>query len=503
MKLVCILLACLLIQLIPFAQTDGLINTVLTKEQMKEDFAYLRRGLEETHPALYRYTPKDLMQKKMDSLAGLLNKDMAFYDYYLLVVSLMADIRCAHTYATPVQDLGNYYQKQIRIFPLELIRAGDHYYSTVSGTMDNSMQSGDEVLSINGKPVRSVVQQIYRYLWSDGYIESSKASLITGSKFGLFYYMMVERPDSFLVSVRDLQGQVKEVTIPALPFSDYIKNVFKNPANKRLISVYESKNKKEQKEGWRLDITKDTDIGYLRINGFGGGKDEEGAAKKMRDFMDKSLATLKKKGIVNLVVDLRNNGGGWDIQGEELFTYFMKDTVPVRYFQRMHAITDSSEFFKYSDLPAEIKVSAKNFLIAEADGTFSLMEKYTTGLRLQYAKPNRFTGKVYFLINGGTGSSASEFVALAHSNRLGLFVGEESGGAYEGDNGSSFLHFQLPNSKISVATPLVYYNNAVRTPEQKGRGVIPDYPVELTKEDLLNGRDTQLEFALELIRKNK
>lgn len=501
MKHICLVLAFLFNQLISLAQIDSLSHKVLTKEQMLEDFNFLRKVLEETHPALYRYTAKDIMQRKIDSIAGTLNKDMSFYDYYLVITSLIADIRCAHTYATPVQDIGTYYTKQIRTLPLEIIPVGDHYYATASGTMDSKILSGDEILSINGRPVQSVVQHLFRHLWSDGYIETSKFSLVRGSKFGLFYYMLIERPDSFLLSVRDSKGQVKEVTIPALPFSDYMTNVFKNPVNKYIISRYKEKNKKEQKNGWRLEMTKLPNTAYLRINGFGGGKDEEGAAKKLREFMDKSVATLKKKRIENLIVDLRNNGGGWDIQGVEFFTYLMKDTTPVRYYARMFTITDSSEFFKYSDLSADDKANARKKLIPQPDGTFSLMEEHTYGLRIQHAKPNRFTGKVYFLINGGTGSTASEFVAVAHSNKLGTFIGEESGGAYEGDNGASFLHFQLPNSKIAIGTPLVYYNNAVHTPRQKGRGVIPDHTVNLTKEDLLNGIDTQIEFTFDLIQK--
>jgi C-terminal processing protease CtpA/Prc len=181
----------------------------------------------------------------------------------------------------------------------------------------------------------------------------------------------------------------------------------------------------------------------------------------------------------------------------------MKDTTPVRYFQRQHSITDSSEFFKFSDLSTEDRANAKRELVAQTDGTFTLDEKYNNVLKLQYAKPNRFTGKIYFLVNGGSGSTTSEFLAVAHSNHLGIFIGGETGGAYEGDNGGSFLHFQLPNSAISVGTPLLYYNNAVKTPAQNGRGVIPDYKVTLTKEDLLNARDTQLEFTLDLIRKGK
>jgi hypothetical protein len=503
MKQVCTLLICFLTQFTSFAQADNFKTRILTKEQMLEDFNFLRRVLQETHPALYRYTPKEVMQKKLDSLAGTLTRDMAFYDFYFTIVSLISDIRCAHTSATPTGNFGAWVQKQIRILPLEIHLIGDRMYAAATGTKDSSILSGYEILSINGRTPAMITKQIFDRLWADGFIESSRIAMITGLRFGVFYYMLVEQPDSFHLSVRDLQKKVREVTIPALSFDAISSQAYSNPVNKRIISLYKSRNEKERKKGWRLEIMKDPGVAYLRINGFGGGKNGEEAVEKMRKFMDKTIATLKKKKIQHLIFDLRNNGGGWDIHGVELFTYLMKDTTPVRYYRRKHTITDSSEFIKYSDLSPEDRANVKKELIPEADGTFTLKEEYTDDLKLQYPKPNRFTGNIYFLINGGTGSSASEFVAVAHSHRLGVFIGEESGGAYEGDNGGSFLHFDLPNSKIAVGTPLVYYHNGVNVPLQKGRGVIPDYPVSATIEDILNARDGQLEKALELIRKRK
>ena len=80
-------------------------------------------------------------------------------------------------------------------------------------------------------------------------------------------------------------------------------------------------------------------------------------------------------------------------------------------------------------------------------------------------------------------------------------VGDEAGGAYEGGNGASFIHVELPNSKIQVGTPLLYYDNAVKPVLQKGRGTMPDYVVPPQLEDILIGRDIQFEFVKDLIRK--
>jgi hypothetical protein len=481
---------------------DSLATRVLNKEQLQEDFTYLRKILEETHPGLYRYTPKEAMQRKMDSIMAALNTEMGFYDYYRVIAAFIAGIRCAHTYAIPVEEIEQYLTNNIKTIPFEVTILQNRAFVTLNGTTETTVKPGYELLTINGQPVNAILPELYRHIWSDGYNESNKANQLIGIKFGLFYYMLVARPDTFAFTMADAAGKRIEIKTPALPFKEYYAQLFKNPVNKNILAIYQPRNEKDKKQGWRLEMLEEPQTALLRIKGFGGGDNTKEAAQKMRAFMDKTIGTLQKKNIRNLVVDLRSNGGGWDIQGIELFTYLMKDTIPVRYYLRKHAVTDSSAFLKFSDLSPEDMGNLKKELKREADGTFTVREEFNEDLKMQDIKTNRFTGNIYFLINGGSASTTAEFTAVAHTHKLGIFIGTETGGAYEGGNGGSFLHFHLPNSRIYIGTPLLYYENAVKAPLHQGRGTMPDYQVPSTINDMLNGRDTQLEFALDLIRKN-
>jgi C-terminal processing protease CtpA/Prc len=123
-------------------------------------------------------------------------------------------------------------------------------------------------------------------------------------------------------------------------------------------------------------------------------------------------------------------------------------------------------------------------------------------LARQYPQKDRFTAKVYFLVNGGSASSTGEFSAVTYSNKLGVFVGEETQGNYTGGNGGEFIPLVLPQTRIFVNIPLLYYDNAVTPPTQAGRGTIPDYSVPNNIEDILSGSDTQLNFIYGLIRKS-
>lgn len=244
-----------------------------------------------------------------------------------------------------------------------------------------------------------------------------------------------------------------------------------------------------------LDIKKDINTAVLSIRSFGGK-----AAGDIGTFLPKAMKELEKKKIRHLVIDLRNNNGGWDSAGVILFTYLIDQ--PSRYYVRQHAITDTSQYLALSDLSAEDLNNARNELIPEKDGTFSLKAAAAAGLSIQYPKPHHFNGKVYFLMNGASSSTTSELLSAAHANQLGIFIGEEAGGSYEGGNGGSFIGLVLPHSKIKISIPLLYYDNMTKPPFERGRGLMPGYDVPDNLDNILNGIDTQMKFVLDLIRRD-
>ena len=482
-----------------FAQTDTLNTTVLSAVQLKEDFNLYRRIIQETHPGLYRYSTKEVIQAKLDSMANLLNEPMPFYSFYKLLMAANASIKCAHSTILPTSTFWNYFSTQPKTFPFFLQPIDGKFIVLFNGTSTDTIKPGYELTHINGQPIEKIAKLIKPYYWSDGTIELSRNIPLQGGLFCFFYYALVERPEHFDLIFKDFNGNCIEVNEPAQIFIKSNKNFVKNPVNKHMLDLYNQHYKKP----WRLSFLEDqSQTAMLRFDSFGGKgmNNEEEAKKAFRTFMDKALAEMNKKETKNLIIDVRGNGGGWDIQGCELFTYLMKSDSAVKYYQKQHSITDSSEFLKYSDLSAEALKKVKAELIKEPDGTFSLSEEKNPILRLQQPKTNRFRGKVYVLMNERSMSTTSEFLAVAKHNKIGTFVGEESGGAYQGGNGSNFIHMTLPNSKIQIGSPLVYYQNAVDPDILKGRGTIPDYQITFKLKDLQTNYDRQLEFVKALIK---
>jgi len=479
---------------------DSIQTRILQPADMQADFRYMRRMLEETHPGLYRYTPKPIMQARLDSIDLTLTQPLPFYAFFKTVAALMADIRCAHTHALPHKDFEKAFMTTWKTLPFFMFPSEGRPYVLLNGTTDQTIKPGFELLSINGQPMVAIRRQLSRYYWTDGYIESSRSATLKGQLFAGFYYWFIGQPETFELTFRSPAGDTTRFETPAKPFAGSLEVMKKNPVNKQMVAWYLTK---KEKHPWRLSFP-DTlaSTAYLRLDGFGGEGAKNGAQAiaTFQKFMDKAMAKIQKKQSRNLIVDVRANTGGWDSQGIELFTYLMKTDSAVPYYARQHSVTDSSEFIRFSDLSEADRKNLRSELIPESDGTFTLKQGSDTRAPQRYApKPNRFRGQVYILMDGASMSTASEFLAVAHANKVGVFVGEESGGAYEGGNGSSFINLKLPNSGIQVSTPLVYYDNAVPKPKQKGRGTMPDHEVSSTIRDVLNHSDPHFSLVKKLI----
>lgn len=478
---------------------DTLQNKMLSVEALKGDFNTYRQLLETTHPGLYRYSDKAAMDARFEALAEELDQELSFYDFYKKIADFNAQIRCGHTFVLPTKNVDHYIYQNIKTLPLYVYPIQDKLYVVFNGTTDESIQPGFELTHINGRSVDNVSAVIKQHYWADGYIDLAKNKALDGGLFGMFYYILIEQPAEFQLVFKDLQGNKIEAKVPAQFLKETNQSFSKNPVNKKMLAYYN----KNFKKPWRLSFPEElSETAILRFDGFGGkGMDDESSATKaIRQFMDKSLAKIKKKKTRFLIIDVRDNGGGWDVQGAELLSYLVQADTTFPYYERLHTITDESPFLKYADLSETDLANVRKELKQEPDGTFTMLPTGSPNLSLQQPKPNRFKGQVYILMNANSNSTTSEFVAMAQQLKVGTLIGEEAGGASQGGVGGSFIKYNLPHSGVYVQVPLVYYQNAVGASLPNGRGAQPDHLVQMTLLDLLANQKPALNYTFDLIR---
>ena len=167
---------------------------------------------------------------------------------------------------------------------------------------------------------------------------------------------------------------------------------------------------------------------------------------------------------------MRENGGGRDVYGSLLYSYLTDKPFPY-----------------YRSLALKTKI---------------LSVEDHPNLKIQKPSDNNFKGNVFVLTTGMSFSTTSEFCAIAKSNNRAVFIGEETGGGYYGNNSGDFEDVVLPNTKIVVTIPTKKYIMDVKAVVLKDRGIIPDFEIQPEIGDIINKRDKSIEFVLQLIDKN-
>ena len=216
-----------LLILLPFilrAQSGSLSAKIstLSVKQLNEDFTLFRNALEEAHPGLYNYTPKDTMDVYFTHASALLNDEMNLLDFYRVVCPIVSRIGCEHTGVELPSQFWLGIKGFTKYIPINLAVSDQKAYVSHNYTLDSSLRIGAQVLSINGTPVSGIINKMNAALTADGY-PRSKEKLISND-FPFNYLLWIGTPDTFLIQLRT-GDQERCFKTPALTLSDMRSNM--------------------------------------------------------------------------------------------------------------------------------------------------------------------------------------------------------------------------------------------------------------------------------------
>jgi C-terminal processing protease CtpA/Prc len=461
---------------------------ILEPAAMHEDFAYLRGYLERTHPMLYIHHTPEAMKAKMDSLAATMDKPLPFIDFFKKISYLIAEVGCEHTtcgYGEGFETL----MRSTVFFPYQLYFTSNKVTILVNMTLDKDIQPGDELLFINNHPIDSIRKVLHQYIPVDGHIITSKDQQLSSMAFNLWYNLYVEQPKEFTITVRTKKGKLINRKVAAVDLQKLQENAVKNPVNKPVLELGE-KFKDWRKEALHLELLPDQKAAVLSVLSFATDMN------KFRNSIDSFFHVIADNKIEKLIINLTNNGGGEVELAADLLNYFI--TAPTSIVEYSYLLTDKDEDLKLASLPDEIRNSKYDYIEPMKDGrSLAKLSKYAGELKLLQPRADRFAGKVYVFVNGGTSSAASTFAAVMKSLGLATIVGVETAGCYAGGGTVIGLDLKLPNSKITTHTGLIYQrfrtNGGI-----PGRGVIPDVPYEISFDELFDTDKPWRQFILGL-----
>ncbi|MCI4671846.1 MAG: S41 family peptidase [Bacteroidia bacterium] len=461
----------------------------MSKKEILIDFRIFKDILAQGHPNLYEYTS----QMKWDSLFRKFEKErvnqITDSDDLFRDLSHLADqardghLQLLHPEMKPIPPM----------FPL-LLKVIDE--KLFADTDDFEIPIGSEILEINGIGSPEILSSLLKYAPSDGYSLPKKYRQVE-KEFGILHLYEYGSQENYTVSIQRPDGIPLTKEIAPQSFSQIGNRYPKR--NSHFAKYHQSKDPtayfmQRMAEQWPFVYYIDSiNAAVLTVHSFGFDPVE------FKSRLIGLFKEIRKRKSTNLIIDVRQNPGGYRINAIHLFSFLTKEPFQQRVAESViteklpykehiiYQMGDFEDFFRTYFVDGKKK-----------KGGIFLYEDHSKAEMLPSKKA--FKGKTFVLTGGNTFSAASAFALNAKNTSEIKLVGEETGGGYYCHTGQFPVVYELPNSGIRLRMSLVKIDHYVLDQSvSKGSGVLPDMKVDLSLEDLIQGKDSQLDFVIQLL----
>ena len=447
--LIIILLTALRVQTI--AQVP---DNYFIKSELQFDFRVLRARYEEHLANLYLYSSKPVLDHVFDSLYENI-RPMTGMEFYSYVTPLSSYVRDGHSNLFPAEATTERFNNESKFFPFDIYRTNNKMFVYQNLSDDTTIIPGSEILFINGMSADSVMNYLLARQVRDGN-NDNYALWILNNYFREYFSYHFSHPDSFALRIRNDVGVIRDVIVNAL-------------GKKKITANRISRNLQSNKGNeFQFKVDSTTSTGVFTIRSW----DTNG----LNSEIEKVFQELNSGKIEKLILDLRDNQGGNFMPAIKLLSHLLDQ--PFQYFEEIKSLASHGD-------SGQVLKSEKGRM-----------------LNLNQPVKNPFRGKVCVLINGGSFSNTASFCSRLQFYKRAIFLGQEKGGNKIVFSGVFGLKGKtvLPNTKI-VCDNANYRLTVTDFSKNTGHGVIPDYIIEPTVKDLIEGRDLVLPAALDLLRK--
>ena len=418
-------------------------------EQMIQDIDTLFSTIEKVHPDMYANYAKQQLEKEIERTKSELEPSGDVFYLFKQITPLVVKLGDGHTSVfSPIH--GDENLDHILFFPFPVKVATNKIISVKNDytPAQNAIPVGAQITSINNRSAAEMVAEMIHYVSGekDFYKIARLEWLFTPLLCALYRDTIFEI--EYLFNQKNYATSVKGISY---------KERYDRP----------QQNSTDSDNLYSFSILPDKNMGIIEFNSFSD-------LDRFKLFLDSIFQVLQKENIENLIIDIRENGGGNSSLGDELFQYIS----PVPFTQWGKGVV------KFSDIQKQYHKTIYNYETTNPNG----IETFDVDALIELNENHlRYKGNVYLLISHSTFSSAASFSWAFKYFKMGTIIGEETGGMAVcfGD----VINQKLPNSGISygISHKKFYQYGAT---DDNVHGTLPDYEIEAEK---------ALDFTIDLI----
>lgn len=457
-----------------------------------EDFIILKKALLEIHPGLYRFHSKSKVDSIFNHYQEIFSSSMTYQQAFLNFSKLTSSVQCGHTFPSFYNQTGFIQEvvlNQKDKLPFAFRVLDRKIYITESTIENFEIPRGTEILAIDGIPTATLLNEIVQLVKADGSNDGKRyADLNTfgvGGYFEVFdaYFPLLYPPINEQYTI-----QIKK---PNATHPEELKvNTIGRQERSNALLKMNPNHITNADQLWKLEFW-DNNTAYLQLGTF----DVFQLSFNWNEFLKNAFKEIKKRKSKNLVIDIRWNEGGLDevllFIGQNITNQTIK--IPKRLdLVRFNKISNELKPYLFTWNNDFFDLSSKT--TPYNDGYYKLNVENT--YEIQPLK-NNFSGNTFLLVNGSNSSASFYFAEIAKENNLATIIGETTGGNQQGLNAGTMFFLRLPNSKVEVDIPII---GSFSTEKPFG-GIVPDYIIKETVDDLINKRDPIKLKVKELIQK--
>jgi hypothetical protein len=348
------------------------------------------------------------------------------------------------------------------------------------------VKRGDIVLSIDSVPVHKLLRQMKEYVSTDGYSDGFKEMAIS-SNFPARFKWLYGVPKTTSIEYLDSTRNKKVAQVPAyLPTRTQKKDSLYTmvPAMAKMGTTPKKKSTPSYGDFY-IDTVLQAAI--LNLNNF--------SHNKVPSLIRRSFRETQKAGLGNMVIDLRNNGGG-KIDNSTLLTRFVVDK-PFRIADSVSAKDLRLAHRKHTQAAWVYRYFRWAFSKRKEDGRWHISS--TERQIYKPKKSNHFDGQLYVLTSGATFSASTLFLTKVYGQQNVTVIGDETGGGARGNSAVLVPKVTLPNTRVQLRLPLFRIVTNAGLPHN-GRGIMPDVPVAVDSYYIQQGVDKKMQVVKSLIK---